>query len=185
MSKSVFKSGFDFLEVRCSEPVPFYFARRRGKDSIAVFLYRKTETGAEILLRHQPLVHLDDGDSTEVFPCPVTGSLELGENPELCTLREIDEETGYLVLADKLQKLGSYIVGTQTDEVVHFYAAEISEGCERQKLPASGDGGFHEAISHNEWVNAEGFTKTLVDSEESVYAGLIIGLFWLVTKGVI
>jgi 8-oxo-dGTP pyrophosphatase MutT (NUDIX family) len=107
------------------------------------------------------------------------------KNPELCTLREIDEETGYLVLADKLQKLGSYIVGTQTDEVVHFYAAEISEGCERQKLPASGDGGFHEAISHNEWVNAEGFTKTLVDSEESVYAGLIIGLFWLVTKGVI
>jgi 8-oxo-dGTP diphosphatase len=194
MSKSVFQSNPPFLEVRCSEPVPFYFARRRGKDSIAVFLYRynrfevnegEYEAQAEILLRHQPLVHLEDGDSKEVFPCPVTGSLELGEDPELCTLREIEEETGYIVLANELQKLGSYIVGTKTDEVVHFYTAEISEDCERQKLTATGDGGFPGAISHNEWVDAEKFTKNLVKAEEPVYAGLIIGLFWLVTKGVI
>lgn len=163
MSKLVFESQPNFIQLRCSEPEPFYFARRRGKDSVGVLLY-DLEKG--FLVRMQPLVHQDDGDSKELFPCPITGSLEEGEDPRNSAIRECKEEAGY-DLPD-LHSLGSYIVGTQTDEIVYLFYADVSEVT--PEVPTQ-DGTFHESISSNAWVSCD-CMKELVSGE--CYSGLII-----------
>lgn len=167
MSKQVFVSNPPFIEIRCSEPVPYYFARRAGKDSVAVLLWRRSgeKSGYEVLLRYQPLVHLADGDSKELFPCPITGSMEPGESPLAAAIREAEEESGYQMMHKRLVSMGHYIVGTQTDEVVFMYAADVTD--EKPGIPI-GDGTFHESISNNQWVD---WREAVIIAQ---YSGLII-----------
>lgn len=167
MSRQVFVSKPDFLEVRCSEPDPFYFARRRGKNSIAVLLKHQDR----YLIRYQPLVHIDDGDSKRLFACPITGSLDEGESPEQGAVREIKEEAGYNVNESSLKDLGSYIVGTQTDEVVYLFFADVSGLTPDAPM---GDGTFHESISHNSWMSELDLRNLL---RRECYSGLFIAYY--------
>lgn len=125
----------------------FQFAERKGVNSVAVFLIRDTAQGYEVLIRQQPLcLHNPEvGEPQKLFPCPVTRAIEEGETPEQCAAREAYEETGYPV---SVSPLGSYIVGTQTNEVVFLFWANVT-GLE----PAveQGDGSYVESVSHNEW----------------------------------
>lgn len=167
MSKKVFQSKPDFIEIRCSEPNPFYFARRKGKNSIGVLIYDRNTK--HFLIRFQPLVHTEDGDSKELFPCPITGSLEYQENPYEAAIREVEEETGYEL--DGLISLGSYIVGTQTDEIVYLYFADVTG---LTPNPALQDGTFHEEISENRWISIENLNKIILGE---CYSGLLISFY--------
>ena len=51
------------------------------------------------------------------------GKLDIGEHPDACVLRELEEETGYV--AQNVRKLTSiYTTPGFTDEVIHLYVAE-------------------------------------------------------------
>lgn len=130
--------GFDYLE-------------RKGKDSVAIALCRTNQHGeTEVLVRYQPLcVHNAALDEQQrLYPCLVTGGLEEGENAYDCAIREIKEETGYEVTEDNLGYLTTYIAGTQTNESVYLYFADVN-GLEPTE--ATQDGSYFESISHNEW----------------------------------
>ncbi|MDF5733027.1 MAG: NUDIX domain-containing protein [Rhizonema sp. PD38] len=131
-------------------PRKFYYLERRGKDSVAIFLLRKNESlpqNYEVLIRQQPLCI----DNTEIngllklFPCPITGGLEEGELPEEAAIREVYEESGFLV---RVVPLGKYIVGTQISEICYMYYADVT-GIEPDI--AQQDGSYLESISKNEW----------------------------------
>lgn len=146
--KIVYQSPGNWLQV-IETPRKFYYARRKNKNSVAVFLIRhNVKTGWEVLVRFQPLpIHNADLDNNQqLFACPVTGSLDNpGEPPDDCAKREVLEETGYEVTSTLL---GSYYVGTQTDETVYMYWANVS-GL-RPNIPQN-NGTYFEAISKNEW----------------------------------
>lgn len=130
--------GFDYLE-------------RKGVNSVAIFLVRRRNDTYEVLIRWQPLpVHnADVNDSQLLFACPVTGGLEPAEHPFYCALREVEEETGYNLEPSDLCYLTNYIVGTQTNECVDMYWADVTAFLEPAK--ATQDGSYFESISHNEW----------------------------------
>ncbi len=135
--------GFDYLE-------------RKGVNSVAVFLVRKNATGSyDVLIRWQPLcVHNADIDDQQVlFACPVTGSIDGNESPLEAAYREVEEETGYYIVENDLKYLSTYIVGTQTNEKVWMYIADVTGYSEPSK--ATNDGTYFESISHNEWRNLE------------------------------
>lgn len=51
------------------------------------------------------------------------GKLDKGEEPDICALRELEEETGYV--AKSIKKIASiYTTPGFTDEVIHLYIAE-------------------------------------------------------------
>ncbi len=139
--------GFDYLE-------------RKGVNSVAVFLVRRNTVGFyDVLIRWQPLcVHNADIDDQQLlFACPVTGGLEEDESglePMFyCALREVEEETGYKLNPFDLKYLTTYIVGTQTNEEVGLYMADVTGYPEPPK--ATNDGTYFESISRNEWTNFE------------------------------
>ena len=69
------------------------------------------------------------GESLYELPC---GCLEQGEDPTVCAVRELAEETGYG--AGRVEKLGGFYTGPGTsDEFIHAYlATELTAG--RQTL---------------------------------------------------
>jgi 8-oxo-dGTP diphosphatase len=145
----VFESPKAWVQV-IETPRKFYYLRRKHKDSVGVFLVRKTpEQTWEVLVRMQPLpVHNADlDDQMMLFPCPITGGFETrDEDPHECAVREVMEEAGYDL--SELQGLGKYIVGTQTDETVYLFWQDVT-GIEPQA--ATQDGSYFESISKNEW----------------------------------
>lgn len=131
-------------------PRGFQYLERKGKDSVAVFLLRRSSENLEkyeVLIRQQHLC-IDNREidgKFRLFPCPVTGALEEGELPEAAAKREVYEETGYRVQASPL---GQYIVGTQVNEICYLYYANVTN---MTPDVAQQDGTYMESIGKNEW----------------------------------
>ena len=152
-NKTIFETKW--VKVRQTEK-GFQYLERRGKDSVAVLCTRYDENGdVEYLVRYQPLCV--NGDDRELFECPITGSMDHdGEEPVDVAIREVFEEAGYVVTKDNMTSIGSYIVGTQTNEVVHCFFAWVGDD---KPVKPEGDGGFHESISYNQWRGFDDLRK--------------------------
>jgi 8-oxo-dGTP diphosphatase len=164
----VFESPKGWVQV-IETPRKFYYLRRKHRDSVGVFLVRKT-TAWEVLVRMQPLpVHNADlDDEMRLYPCPITGGFEHHqEDPYECAVREVMEEAGYALA--EVQNLGKYIVGTQTDETVYLFWQDVT-GMEPQA--ATQDGSYFESISKNEW-------QPLSALKQYDYSGCQIGYYRL------
>jgi 8-oxo-dGTP diphosphatase len=175
--KVVYESPKGWIQV-IETPLKYYYARRKNKDSIAVFLVRQTglveQAGAnwQVLVRMQPLTIYepdidDEYDECRLFPCPITGGMDSDESPQACAAREVYEESGYA--GTDLQDLGRYFVGTQTDEIVYMYWKDVTALAPES---APQDGSFFESISKNEWQPLD-FLK------DCAYAGCQIGYYKL------
>ena len=69
--QTIFTTPGEWLEV-IETPNKFYYARRKGRDSVAVFLVDNKEQ--KVLIRFQPLPrhNADIDDKQVLFPCPIT-----------------------------------------------------------------------------------------------------------------
>jgi len=145
--KVIFKTEWIVIK---ESPRGIQFLERKGKDSVAVFLIRKSVENSdkyEVLVRQQHLC-IDNREVDgrfRLFPCPVTGALDEGESPDAAAKREVYEETGYQV---QVSPLGHYIVGTQVNEICYLYYADVT-GMEPDT--AQQDGTYMESIARNEW----------------------------------
>jgi 8-oxo-dGTP pyrophosphatase MutT (NUDIX family) len=115
-----------------------------------VFLLRTISDPAkqyEVLIRQQHLCvdNREVDGKLRLFPCPVTGALEVRESPAAAAQREVYEETGYRV---KVVPLGQYIVGTQVNEICYLYYADVTG---IRPDAARQDGTYLESIARNEW----------------------------------
>jgi 8-oxo-dGTP diphosphatase len=141
----------------------FQFLERRGVDSIAILLVRLNEGGfIEALIRKQPL--WVNGTDDDLFACPITGSIEEEETARESAIREAFEEAGYVVDNSEVLDLGSYISATMMNETVHMFVADVTG---KENVPPTGDGGYHESISHNDW---EGWDSVMT----AEFAGLLM-----------
>ncbi|MFK7895607.1 MAG: NUDIX hydrolase [Myxococcota bacterium] len=69
----------------------------------------------------------------EILEIPA-GKLDPGEAPEVCAVRELEEETGYR--AGRVEKLGAiWTTPGFTDEIIHLYAAFDLEPTEQNLQP--------------------------------------------------
>jgi 8-oxo-dGTP diphosphatase len=131
-------------------PRGFQYLERKGKDSVAVFLLRRSDKNSapdQVLIRQQHLC-IDNREvdgKFKLFPCPVTGALNEGESPEAAAQREVYEETGYRV---QVSPCGQYIVGTQVNEICYLYYADVTG---MKPDVAQQDGTYMESIGENEW----------------------------------
>lgn len=131
-------------------PRGFQYLERKGKDSVAVFLLRRSSENSdqyEVLIRQQHLC-IDNREidgKFRLFPCPVTGALEEGELPEMAAQREVHEETGYKV---QVSLFGQYIVGTQVNEICYLYYADVTN---IEPDVAQQNVTYLESIGRNEW----------------------------------
>ena len=134
-----------WVKVKQSEK-GFLFLERKNVNSIAVLLLRDPGEAVqyEMLVRYQPLC-----TDHKLHACPITGGFDsMDQLPVDLAIQEVLEEAGYTVGYNDVYEFGSYIVGTQTNEVCHLFLCDVTG-----KTPAEpeGDGSYHESISKNVW----------------------------------
>jgi 8-oxo-dGTP pyrophosphatase MutT (NUDIX family) len=174
METIVFDGGW--LKVK-KTPRGYLYSERKGRDSVAILLYRWAETPGinkivEVLVRMQPLPVRnnqvnDDIEDVDLFACPITGGIEEGEDIKACAAREVEEEAGFTIPIDKMYHVMSYYAGTQTNEEVHCFIADVTG---LTSSTPSQDGSYFEGKSHNVWRNLPGLT----DRTSLNYSGLYI-----------
>lgn len=145
----------------------FIYSERKGRDSVAIFLTRNH--GTEVLVRFQPLV----ADYEYYWGCPITGSMDHeSEAPEQCAIREALEESGYVI--EHAELLTKYIVGTQTNEQVYLFTADVT-GIEPgpDMNEAMGESGF------NEWCPLSDLL-----TEDCRYSGSLIAYSFLAKRAI-
>ena len=113
-------AGEPFLSVRQRDG--YYYARRGGKDSIAfvVFDSLRGKGGKYALIRS---IH---GPTPDVALRAFTGSVDSAKPLKEICLQEVMEEAGFGPALWQIHELGSYEVGTQTDEIVHLFAVDVA-----------------------------------------------------------
>nr|WP_062338269.1 NUDIX hydrolase [Herbidospora sakaeratensis] len=111
---------------------------------VAVLPYRETPGGREFLVR------------SEITPCwgpdpvlsAVTGGYEGGDIAD-DAVRELEEETGYLVRTADLVPLGESYASKSADTVYTLYAVDVSGLTPGEAL---GDGSAHESSATTRWL---------------------------------
>ena len=150
MSKVLFKNYWVTLK---QTDRGFVYAQRRNINSTACLLFKKTNSGYQFLLRYQPLPELTINNINwkKLYPCCVTGSLEENETPLQNVIKEILEETNYVVNSKNIIASGQNVSSTQMNELVYTFVVDITK-CKsvNKKL---GDGSIFENISKNRWVS--------------------------------
>ncbi|MCF0126457.1 MAG: DNA mismatch repair protein MutT [Clostridia bacterium] len=145
-SKLLYKTPY--LELRVSTR-KFYFAQRKGINSTATLCFHKTKNGYEFLMRYQPLpvLKLNYKLDKVLYPCPITGSIEKKETPQLNAIKEVLEESGYKITKKNIISCVLATASTQMNEVVFHFLVDLTK-CKKitDKL---GDGSYFEDISEN------------------------------------
>ncbi len=145
----------------------------RGDSAAAIIHDIDTD---EVLLTEQvraPTIAKGPGVIREV----VAGSIELGEAPELCIIREIEEEIGYRVPKSALKRIGMFYVspGGTSERIVLFYARV--KASQRVNPNATGLASEGEDIALVR-VQREAFVRSALSGKIDDAKTLIAGL-WL------
>lgn len=162
MSKTLYKNYWITLK---QTERGFVYAQRKNINSTASLLFKKDKNGYKFLLRYQPLPELTIKNSKwkKLYPCCVTGSLEQNETPIENAIKEILEETNYVVKNNDIIAFGQNVSSTQMNEIVYVFVVDINKAKYIRKK--SGDGSIFENISINKWVSHQKLKEILANNK--------------------
>ncbi len=131
---------------------------------VAVLPYRKTTSGMQFLVK------------SEVTPCwgldpvksAVTGGYE-GEDVKQDAVREMLEETGYLITEHMLQDLGTCYASKSADTVYHLFAVDVTD---LEQGEALGDGTRLESEALCFWL----FLKDTAEIQDAQFQAMVLRL---------
>lgn len=100
----------------------WYYAQRKGKDSVAFLLHDSSRDGDNYLTLEQY------NGSHDIFTRGAfTGSIDKpGLTVPEIVIEEVFEEAGFQVTPDRVIHLTSDVMGTSTDETVHMYIVDVT-----------------------------------------------------------
>lgn len=154
----------------------FVFAQRHSINSTAALLYvKQSNNDYKFLLRYQPLPELKIKEVpnlkwTNLYPCCVTGSLEKSETPIENVIKEVFEETNYIIKKTDIKAFNIVVSTTQMNESVYNFIIDISKAKLAKKV--LGDGSLFENISQNHWVTLKQLENILCNNKEIYLSSL-------------
>ncbi|MDE5949626.1 MAG: NUDIX domain-containing protein [Malacoplasma sp.] len=140
----------------------FYYCQRRSVNSIAVLCFKKVKDDFFFLIRLQPMPQVEEKKVwSQLYPCPITGSIEQDESPETSAVREVLEEGGITINENDLIAINPSVATTQMNEKVFYYLADVTN----KKIEApQNDGSIFEAVSENIWVSQKEL-ETIINND--------------------
>ncbi len=166
-------------------PRGFIYAQRKGINSTAILCYRKNKKKYEFLVRFQPLPVLKNRNDFicdhTLYPCCVTGSIEEKETPLINCLKEVYEETNYLITKKQIKHCICATSSTQMNEIVYHYLVDLT-GIDINDGKLMGDGSYFENISKNQWLSEKQLKKILLSNQDLYLSSLAINYLAFINK---
>lgn len=151
-------------------PKGFVYAQRKGINSTASLCYRLNQDHQyEFLVRLQPLpvIHqYPEQKENTLYPCCITGSIEPNETPLQNCLKEVYEESGYLINQEQIKYVTSASASTQMNEIVFHYLVDLTN-IKKENEPQN-DGSYFESVSQNKWISENTLIKIL-NNEQGLF----------------
>ena len=145
----------------------------RAGDSVAVLIWHKERKRFILVRQFRPAVYLQDGEGMTVELC--AGLMDKDLSPEAVAAEEVEEECGYRVAPEALQKVSSYYssVGFAGSRQILYYV-EVDE---RMHVGPGGGIAGEEQIEVLEYTPSEA-KALLFDEATARTPGLLFALCW-------
>lgn len=164
----------------CQTNHNFIFAQRRNINSTASLCYKNVNNSYYFLLRYQPLpvsLTIPNKKWNDLFPCPITGSLEKQQKPLDNAIQEIFEEANIVVNKNNLVAHNFTISTTQMNEMVFNFVFDVTDCQIINKI--SGDGSIFEKCSRNKWVTIKQLKKIISNRSKYYFLSSLLNCFYL------
>ena len=179
------KSNFKFLYKNkflslCKTNHNFIFAQRRNINSTASLCYKKINKTYYFLIHYQPLPvssTISNKKWDDLFPCPITGSMEINQKPLDNAIQEIYEEANIVVKKNNLVASNFAISTTQMNEIVFNFVFDVTN-CQYidKKI---GDGSIFEKCSKNKWLSINQLKKIISNQTHHYFLSSLLNCLYL------
>jgi len=145
----------------------------RSHDSVAILLYHSDKNAFLVVKQFRPAVHLHHPEHVLTYEL-CAGIVDKDTSLEQISREEIDEECGYDVPLDKIEKVTSFYTNVGvTGSQQHLFYAAIDES---MKIHAGGGVQNEEILL--EFIPVEQARKFLFDESLAKTPGLMFGFYW-------
>ena len=158
----------------------FIFAQRRNINSTAALCFKRVKNKFYFLIRMQPLPLLNTvfrKKWDDLYPCPITGSMEKNQQPIDNAINEIYEEANIKVTKKNMVDSSFCVATTQMNETVFNFLFDVT-GC-KVVNKQMGDGTVFETHSKNRWVSWQELRKIVHNKDEKIYLSSLLSCFEL------
>jgi len=162
----------------------FIYSQRKNINSTATLCFKKEKDNFFFLIRYQPLPmikvkEIKNHQWDDLYPCCVTGTIEKGETPIQNAIKEVYEETNYIVTKKEKIDETFCVASTQSNEVVYCFLFNLTHAKKINKV--EGDGSIFEKVSKNLWVSQNEIEKILFN-KSNLYLSSLSSAYLLFIK---
>ena len=145
----------------------------RSHDSVSILLYHEEKKAFLFVKQFRIPVYLNDNNIKYTYEL-CAGLVDKDKSIEEIAIEEIDEECGYKVELENLQKITSFFtnVGISGAKQYLFFATI----CENQKLHSGG--GINDEQIELYFLNVDDIDNFIFDETKAKTPGLIFSLYW-------
>ncbi len=142
-------------------------------DSVAILIYHEDKDAFLVVKQFRPPVYLNDKSKLCTYEL-CAGIVDKNKPYDVIAQEEIDEECGYKVPLEKIEKITSFYtnVGVSGGKQTLFFAT-INE-----TMKAHDGGGIHDEEIETMFVDVKEFKAFIYDEEKAKTPGLMFSFFW-------
>ena len=144
----------------------------KSHDSVSVLLYHREKKSFLVVKQFRPPVYMTHKRSCTYELC--AGIVDKDTSLEQITLEEIDEECGYKVSPEKLERISSFFTNVGvTGSKQHLYFALIDES-----MKTHAGGGIRDEQIILEFIPLSNARKFVFDENFAKTPGLMFAFYW-------
>ncbi|MBN2897030.1 MAG: NUDIX hydrolase [Campylobacterales bacterium] len=142
-------------------------------DSVAVLLYHADKQAFLLVKQFRPPVYLSDTDHLFTYEL-CAGIVDKPHGLEQIALEEIEEECGYCVAIERIEKITSFFTNVGISGAKqHLFFALIDE-----TMRCGKGGGIHTEYIELEWVGIHAARSFVYDESKAKTPGLMFAFYW-------
>ena len=146
-------------------------------DSVSVLLYNVNKDAFLLVKQFRPPVYLNDISMLCTYEL-CAGIIDKDKSLEIIVQEEIDEECGYNVPLENIEKITSFYTNVGVSGAKqHLYYAEINDS-----MKSHIGGGIHDEEIETMYLKVSDFEKFIYDETKAKTPGLMFSFMWFMQK---
>ncbi|PLY11044.1 MAG: NUDIX hydrolase [Arcobacter sp.] len=146
-------------------------------DSVSVLLYNVNKNAFLLVKQFRPPVYLNDNSNLCTYEL-CAGIIDKDISLEMIVKEEIDEECGYDVPIENIEKITSFYTNVGVSGAKqHLYYAKIDDSMKKHS-----GGGIHDEEIETVYLKVDDYEEFIYDENKAKTPGLMFSFMWFMEK---